>query len=600
MNFRASYLASLGFEREQLAKSEAFDALLVAEQSTSNNVSLVALRKLCIRVGVVSKWRALTWKLLLGVLPPQFATWQFISASLQRQYEDLYMAACVVFPQIREDVIAAREKKKRDEEQHTNLSTPKSKPPMLMSRTSSSSASTLIRRREDELFYVYIIRSVLCQDSIISVDDVPSLATVRQAANHREDEPAIRAIARELCSIFESNGDAFFCLTRFLDIQNLTTSSAKTGKVIQSWGVSHRVRVLTELLQREEPQLHAFFAQQQVNYEEQVKIWFRSYFAESIPSHKRTEVQEIWDRLLCAPADYIVFVGISLLQHLKPRILACTKPSQIVALLKSPQPPNQIDRLFSFLGDRKMSADMSVMPFTMLRSVISVHVRWPVVEFGQKGPLVRILQYFLRQHGLTSLFSLDGYYGIRTTGAVQRFIQKLCDSKLGEGSAENSSTNTNHEENANDGSSDSVNPLDLPGTLSRTFSMTISSISRSVSNPNSHNSSMDLGAMPVLSEGSRQMIRQCNPKRVTGLLWPYLVSSYCTKGSRGDVVRAVQTALSSFHNYSVRVDGVFGQNCLEAVCDFQTKHSAACAVDGVVGPITWLHLIGVNESEDDA
>lgn len=62
------------------------------------------------------------------------------------------------------------------------------------------------------------------------------------------------------------------------------------------------------------------------------------------------------------------------------------------------------------------------------------------------------------------------------------------------------------------------------------------------------------------------------------------------KGSRGEDVKAVQTAL---HCYP---DGIFGDITEEAVRDFQAMHGLG--IDGIVGVLTWQALFGaLNEDE---
>lgn len=56
------------------------------------------------------------------------------------------------------------------------------------------------------------------------------------------------------------------------------------------------------------------------------------------------------------------------------------------------------------------------------------------------------------------------------------------------------------------------------------------------------------------------------------------------KGSRGEDVKAVQTAL---HCY---LDGIFGDITEEAVKDWQEMHGLG--VDGIVGKLTWASLFG--------
>ena len=60
---------------------------------------------------------------------------------------------------------------------------------------------------------------------------------------------------------------------------------------------------------------------------------------------------------------------------------------------------------------------------------------------------------------------------------------------------------------------------------------------------------------------------------------------------RNDAVRAVQHLLRNKFSMSISVDGVFGNGTLSSVRSFQS--ALGLKVDGVVGPITWRHLFGV-------
>lgn len=67
--------------------------------------------------------------------------------------------------------------------------------------------------------------------------------------------------------------------------------------------------------------------------------------------------------------------------------------------------------------------------------------------------------------------------------------------------------------------------------------------------------------------------------------------SYSTikRGSRGDSVRTLQTALNNA-GYSLDVDGIFGDNTYNAVRQYQRANGLS--VDGIVGTNTWGALMG--------
>lgn len=80
-------------------------------------------------------------------------------------------------------------------------------------------------------------------------------------------------------------------------------------------------------------------------------------------------------------------------------------------------------------------------------------------------------------------------------------------------------------------------------------------------------------------------------------LWPHLIKSLGFLNKQNFAVKALQTALRDLHGFTtVRVDGYFGEYTLSAVKLFQSKYAGNLIdVDGVVGPLTWLHLIGCPE-----
>lgn len=83
-------------------------------------------------------------------------------------------------------------------------------------------------------------------------------------------------------------------------------------------------------------------------------------------------------------------------------------------------------------------------------------------------------------------------------------------------------------------------------------------------------------------------------------LWPHLIKTLTPRSDRGCAVKALQTALKEICRFQdVRVDGYYGIITLNAVLEFQRNHAANLIdVDGVVGNLTWLHLLGDQSSDD--
>ena len=70
--------------------------------------------------------------------------------------------------------------------------------------------------------------------------------------------------------------------------------------------------------------------------------------------------------------------------------------------------------------------------------------------------------------------------------------------------------------------------------------------------------------------------------------WPVLVFTV-RLGDRNEAVKGAQSQLNR-HGAALTVDGVFGSQTDAAVRNFQT--AKRLTVDGVVGPVTWQHLVG--------
>ncbi len=72
--------------------------------------------------------------------------------------------------------------------------------------------------------------------------------------------------------------------------------------------------------------------------------------------------------------------------------------------------------------------------------------------------------------------------------------------------------------------------------------------------------------------------------------WSALVMTI-QSGSSGSAVTALQRQLYYVYGYSLAVDGVFGSETADKVREFQSY--AKIDVDGIVGPITWRHLLAL-------
>lgn len=77
--------------------------------------------------------------------------------------------------------------------------------------------------------------------------------------------------------------------------------------------------------------------------------------------------------------------------------------------------------------------------------------------------------------------------------------------------------------------------------------------------------------------------------------WSKLIATV-QYGSNNNAVKAVQYLLNAKFGKSLTVDGAFGSGTKSAVVSFQS--SQGISADGIVGPTTWLYLVGSSNSSD--
>lgn len=78
----------------------------------------------------------------------------------------------------------------------------------------------------------------------------------------------------------------------------------------------------------------------------------------------------------------------------------------------------------------------------------------------------------------------------------------------------------------------------------------------------------------------------------TSTTTPTNTKNYLTVGDKGDAVKTLQTKLNKV-GYKLDVDGIYGDNTLQAVKSFQTKYKKELEVDGVAGKNTITKLNAV-------
>jgi peptidoglycan hydrolase-like protein with peptidoglycan-binding domain len=219
-------------------------------------------------------------------------------------------------------------------------------------------------------------------------------------------------------------------------------------------------------------------------------------------------------------------------------------------------------------------------------------IQWPILRRGDTGPRVRILQYLLRAHGYGRWFGVDGVYGIRTCAAVARFQQDLVRQPISaedsQAPAKKGTVPIESTEWSRAAPATRLGRWPSSPTSARSKGHTLlPSTSETASSAGAYLPSAEV-ATGATSDAERYLGDQVDEQ-----LWFKLVVPV-SAGDRGDAVMALQVALLEMHGYDyVRVDGFFGRRTEAAVREFQRRGAARLMpIDGLVGPVTWLHLIG--------
>mmetsp|Transcript_36 Transcript_36/g.102 ORF Transcript_36/g.102 Transcript_36/m.102 type:complete len:568 (+) Transcript_36:170-1873(+) len=567
MNFRASYLASLGFQHKKIAKSE------IGGLFAEDVVPLNQLRRHCLRVGVEARWRGAAWKLLLGVIPPEHAAWDVASQTRLQMYEDLVLASSAVL-RVNNNV------------------------------------------REDRLIAAFALHAVLSRRGKNPARGFPSANSIKTFLQHDEAERA-RTVLRIMCRVFSSEWEAFWCTVRFIQAQRIVAVLKRTGTQLQSWGVAYRVRLLSQLLTKE-PELSKLLHEIGIKEENFATIWFRTYLADVL---REDDVVALWDHVIAAPADFVSYFSLEVLKYLQPKIekLRSDRGAVLEMLTKVP-----------LLGDLGPFAEPAADATANLIDkdhhhdpLLTFDVEWPVLHFGDRGVLVKALQLLLRNRGFGGMFSVDGTYGQRTETALSNW-KRMKNAEAGAlGNMKNrSKAGSDADLSAIDQGSYGSGKSSFDLNQHRNMELTtraplrngstddVSTVASSVdtqdfATPPKNSSTLgrvDLSLRPVASASTAAAKNAAlwdGDRTVGANLWSSLIQSI-SAGARGDAVRALQALLLHEHSYgSVREDGYFGTQTLIAVKDFQANVAArAIPIDGIVGPVTWIHLLNVRDENE--
>ncbi|KAF6004900.1 hypothetical protein F1559_003828 [Cyanidiococcus yangmingshanensis] len=306
----------------------------------------------------------------------------------------------------------------------------------------------------------------------------------------------------------------------------------------------------------------------------------------------------LWDRIFAAGPDLAAHLAFQLLVQLRlhqlgPRPLHDSTTSDASQpgdrhsseMLTHPSwflSPNDIEAICRRASDAAdyllgyESCDLSTWD-----PIYAFDMLWPVLRRGDTGALVRILQYLLRCAWLRSLVRRrrsvwHPYHELGQTVSKGKALMPMNRGVFIQESLE------------------APNQLGIqgerPSSPASAQSLRLAATSRA-----SGAASVDQRAAPWIQTATSATD---TPERYLGdlvdeQLWPRLVVPV-SAGDRGDAVMALQVALLELHGYdSVRIDGFFGRRTEAAVREFQRRGAARLMpIDGLVGPVTWLHLIG--------
>ena len=107
-------------------------------------------------------------------------------------------------------------------------------------------------------------------------------------------------------------------------------------------------------------------------------------------------------------------------------------------------------------------------------------------------------------------------------------------------------------------------------------------------NPNSIGSQSSHGCIRLLNRDVEELYDLVQPGTSVSIIGQAFTGPILKLGDRGDAVREVQTKLQVLGYYRGDVDGVFGQNTLQAVEQFQSDEDLV--VDGQVSVLTYNKL----------
>ena len=146
--------------------------------------------------------------------------------------------------------------------------------------------------------------------------------------NHQIDH--MLSVANVFIQFCDDEVDAFFLCLHFLKSQKLC--EPLTVNMLQSAYIYPHINCLSRFLRDEDFSFWQYFDKLGIQFDTFSFRWFRSCFAESLPTHS---LERIWDTLLGGNHFIIPFIGLSLLLIFKRKIVRFKHANEVQAFLQS-------------------------------------------------------------------------------------------------------------------------------------------------------------------------------------------------------------------------------------------------------------------------
>lgn len=312
-NFRAHYYTSLGFQGAELKSS--LELML-----KDNVVETKKLHKICLSCALPPEYRAIIWKLLLGVLPVYREVWEFVHQQKTAQYEDIKHAALLIYRSVlppsdaASDTIRSLQGRLDSPQAPTDHSddSPSASPRAI---PSPSSATAQLSKSEmaDLLSVVYRVQTYLFDES-------------SQTAQKQDyDAEELRRIAEVFCYVCgtQSEADAYWCYAAFLQCREQIYGHHATG-------IYHQINVLSRLVEKCVPDVWRHLLSLHITLDGFSYQWFRGYFTSCLPLHS---LEKVWDRVMAVSHDFLACLGCAIIVHLKYKILDVSNPRELKRFL---------------------------------------------------------------------------------------------------------------------------------------------------------------------------------------------------------------------------------------------------------------------------